>query len=174
MRADDAPRAQPRRSSQTALSGRAAQGVRKHPHRPLRQQGGREEPASEAEAGHLPQVRRRRRPRPQPAHAPGPPALAAARRVNAAGEARRARARRKKNLQYHEISAKSNYNYEKPFLYLARKLVGCAPVPAARASFLRCPASWRKLEVAFFSKKLEQKSRKKKAREESWRGEAAV
>ena len=34
--------------------------------------------------------------------------------------------RRKKNLQYHEISAKSNYNYEKPFLYLARKLVGCA------------------------------------------------
>ena len=31
---------------------------------------------------------------------------------------------RKKNLQYHEISAKSNYNYEKPFLYLARKLVG--------------------------------------------------
>lgn len=32
---------------------------------------------------------------------------------------------RKKNLQYHEISAKSNYNYEKPFLYLARKLVGC-------------------------------------------------
>jgi GTP-binding nuclear protein Ran len=33
---------------------------------------------------------------------------------------------RKKNLQYHEISAKSNYNYEKPFLYLARKLVGDA------------------------------------------------
>ena len=31
---------------------------------------------------------------------------------------------RKKNLQYHEVSAKSNYNYEKPFLYLARKLVG--------------------------------------------------
>merc|ERR1711985_189678 len=31
---------------------------------------------------------------------------------------------RKKNLQYHEISAKSNYNYEKPFIYLARKLIG--------------------------------------------------
>jgi GTP-binding nuclear protein Ran len=31
---------------------------------------------------------------------------------------------RKKNLQYHEISAKSNYNFEKPFLYLARKLTG--------------------------------------------------
>ncbi|KAK0535188.1 GTP-binding nuclear protein gsp1/Ran [Tilletia horrida] len=30
---------------------------------------------------------------------------------------------RKKNLQYVEISAKSNYNFEKPFLWLARKLV---------------------------------------------------
>lgn len=30
---------------------------------------------------------------------------------------------RKKNLQYYEISAKSNYQFEKPFLYLARKLV---------------------------------------------------
>jgi len=29
---------------------------------------------------------------------------------------------RKKNLQYIEVSAKSNYNFEKPFLYLARKL----------------------------------------------------
>lgn len=31
---------------------------------------------------------------------------------------------RKKNIQYYEISAKSNYNFEKPFLWLARKLVG--------------------------------------------------
>ncbi|EJT49995.1 RAN small monomeric GTPase [Trichosporon asahii var. asahii CBS 8904] len=31
---------------------------------------------------------------------------------------------RKKNLQYFEISAKSNYNFEKPFLWLARKLTG--------------------------------------------------
>ncbi|KAI6222487.1 GTP-binding nuclear protein Ran [Aphelenchoides fujianensis] len=31
---------------------------------------------------------------------------------------------RKKNLQYYDISAKSNYNFEKPFLYLARKLLG--------------------------------------------------
>jgi len=31
---------------------------------------------------------------------------------------------RKKNLQYFEISAKSNYNFEKPFLWLARKLGG--------------------------------------------------
>ena len=28
----------------------------------------------------------------------------------------------KKNLQYYDISAKTNYNFEKPFLYLARKL----------------------------------------------------
>jgi len=29
---------------------------------------------------------------------------------------------RKKNLQYYDISAKSNYNFEKPFLYICRKL----------------------------------------------------
>lgn len=31
---------------------------------------------------------------------------------------------RKKNLQYYDISAKSNYNFEKPFVWLARKLSG--------------------------------------------------
>ncbi|KAH8360864.1 hypothetical protein KR084_009535 [Drosophila pseudotakahashii] len=31
---------------------------------------------------------------------------------------------RKNNLHYIEMSAKSNYNYEKPFLYLLRQLVG--------------------------------------------------
>jgi len=31
---------------------------------------------------------------------------------------------RKKNLQYFDISAKSNYNFDKPFLWLARALVG--------------------------------------------------
>ena len=31
---------------------------------------------------------------------------------------------RKKNLQYFEISAKVNYNFEKPFLWIARKLAG--------------------------------------------------
>merc|ERR1712232_677291 len=31
---------------------------------------------------------------------------------------------RKRTLQYYDISAKSNYNFEKPFLWLARKLVG--------------------------------------------------
>ncbi|CAL6319230.1 unnamed protein product [Bathycoccus prasinos] len=29
-----------------------------------------------------------------------------------------------RNRQYYELSAKSNYNFEKPFLYLARKLAG--------------------------------------------------
>ena len=33
---------------------------------------------------------------------------------------------RKKNLQYYEISAKINYNAEKPFLHLSRKLLGNA------------------------------------------------
>jgi len=31
---------------------------------------------------------------------------------------------RKKNLQYYEISAKVNYNFEKPFMWIARKLAG--------------------------------------------------
>lgn len=31
---------------------------------------------------------------------------------------------RKKNLQYYDVSAKSNYNFEKPFLWLARQLAG--------------------------------------------------
>jgi len=29
---------------------------------------------------------------------------------------------RKKSIQYYEISVKSNYNYEKPFVHLLRKL----------------------------------------------------
>ena len=31
---------------------------------------------------------------------------------------------RKKNLQYYDISAKSNYNFEKPFLWIGKKLIG--------------------------------------------------
>jgi len=42
---------------------------------------------------------------------------------------------RKKNLQYYDISARSNYNFEKPFLYLARKLVG-----NQNLSFVEAPA----------------------------------
>lgn len=33
---------------------------------------------------------------------------------------------RKNNMQYYDISARSNYNFEKPFLWLARKLAGDA------------------------------------------------
>ncbi|KAI6206874.1 GTP-binding nuclear protein [Aphelenchoides besseyi] len=41
------------------------------------------------------------------------------------------------SLQYYDISAKSNYNFEKPFLYLARKLLRdpnleFVPMPALR------------------------------------------
>merc|ERR1712168_604972 len=42
---------------------------------------------------------------------------------------------RKKNLQYYDISAKSNYNFEKPFLWLARKLSG-----EAELEFVEMPA----------------------------------
>ena len=42
---------------------------------------------------------------------------------------------RKKNLQYYDISAKSNYNFEKPFLWLARKLSG-----DNQLSFVESPA----------------------------------
>lgn len=31
---------------------------------------------------------------------------------------------RKQGIQYYDISAKSNFNFEKPFLYLARRLTG--------------------------------------------------
>ncbi|CAE6520874.1 unnamed protein product [Rhizoctonia solani] len=46
---------------------------------------------------------------------------------------------RKKNLQYFEISAKSNYNFEKPFLWLARKLVGNATLEFVAAPALAPP-----------------------------------
>jgi GTP-binding nuclear protein Ran len=40
---------------------------------------------------------------------------------------------RKKNLQYYDISAKSNYNFEKPFIWLARKLAGDPKLEFAEA-----------------------------------------
>lgn len=46
---------------------------------------------------------------------------------------------RKKNLQYYEISAKSNYNFEKPFLYLARKLAGDPNLHFVEAVALKPP-----------------------------------
>ncbi|KAJ2894782.1 GTP-binding nuclear protein gsp1/Ran [Coemansia aciculifera] len=46
---------------------------------------------------------------------------------------------RKKNLQYYDISAKSNYNFEKPFLWLARKLVGDPNLDFVQAPALQPP-----------------------------------
>jgi hypothetical protein len=41
---------------------------------------------------------------------------------------------RRKNLAYYDISAKSNYNFEKPFLWLARKLTGDSHLVFAEVS----------------------------------------
>lgn len=46
---------------------------------------------------------------------------------------------RKKNLAYFDISAKSNYNFEKPFLWLARKLTGDAHLEFTEAPALPPP-----------------------------------
>ena len=43
----------------------------------------------------------------------------------------------KKNLQYYEISVKSNYNFEKPFLWLARKLIRCIESPCPTSSTIQ-------------------------------------
>ncbi len=46
---------------------------------------------------------------------------------------------RKKNLQYFEISAKANYNFEKPFAWLARKLSGDNNLQFVEAPAIRPP-----------------------------------
>lgn len=46
---------------------------------------------------------------------------------------------RKKNLQYYEISAKVNYNFEKPFLWIARKLAGEQDIHFVEAPALAPP-----------------------------------
>lgn len=46
---------------------------------------------------------------------------------------------RKRNLPYYEISAKSNYNYEKPFLWLTRKLAGSDSVQFVEAPAVQPP-----------------------------------
>jgi GTP-binding nuclear protein Ran len=48
---------------------------------------------------------------------------------------------RKKNLQYYDISAKSNYNFEKPFLWLGRKLVGNPQLEFVAAPALAPPTA---------------------------------
>ena len=55
-------------------------------------------------------------------------------------------------FQYYDISAKSNYNFEKPFLWLARKLVGdpnleFVAMPALAPPEVQMDQEWqRKLE----------------------------
>lgn len=46
---------------------------------------------------------------------------------------------RKKSLQYYELSAKSNYNFEKPFLWIARKLIGSPTVVFTKSPALAPP-----------------------------------
>jgi len=46
---------------------------------------------------------------------------------------------RKKNLQYYDISAKSNYNFEKPFLWLGRKLLNEPNLTLVEAPALKPP-----------------------------------
>ena len=46
---------------------------------------------------------------------------------------------RRKNLVYYDISAKMNYNFEKPFLFLARKLTGDMSLEFSEAPALLPP-----------------------------------
>ena len=46
---------------------------------------------------------------------------------------------RKKNLQYYEISAKVNYNFEKPFIWLTRKVAGNNSIEFVEAPALKPP-----------------------------------
>ena len=47
---------------------------------------------------------------------------------------------RKKNIQYYDVSAKSNYQYEKPFLHLLRKISGDPELNLTEAPLLELPA----------------------------------
>lgn len=63
---------------------------------------------------------------------------------------------RKKNLQYFEISAKANYNFEKPFLWLARKLAGDNSLQFVEAPAVRPPEATIDLEqVARYEQELQ-------------------
>lgn len=55
---------------------------------------------------------------------------------------------RKKNLQYYDLSAKSNFNVEKPFVWLARKLTGKADLNLVAAPSLAPPEATVDLEEA--------------------------
>ncbi|CAA6672683.1 unnamed protein product [Spirodela intermedia] len=51
--------------------------------------------------------------------------------VKEQGECEEGDLHRNKNLQYYEISTKSNFNFDKPFLYLARKFAGLGSLNSA-------------------------------------------
>ena len=58
-------------------------------------------------------------------------------------------------LQYYDISAKSNYNFEKPFLWLARKLIGdpnleFVAMPALLPPEVQMDPQWQK-KVSYYS-----------------------
>jgi GTP-binding nuclear protein Ran len=46
---------------------------------------------------------------------------------------------RRKNLAYYDISAKSNYNFDKPFLWLAKKVTGVPDLNFAEAPAVEPP-----------------------------------
>ena len=46
---------------------------------------------------------------------------------------------RKKNLPYYELSAKTNYNFEKPFLWIVRKVAGNNDIQFVEAPALAPP-----------------------------------
>lgn len=54
-------------------------------------------------------------------------------------KARQVTFHRKRNLPYYDISAKSNYNYEKPFLWLLRKITGSGDLCFAAQAALQPP-----------------------------------
>lgn len=55
---------------------------------------------------------------------------------------------RKKNLQYYEISAKTNYQYERPFIWIARKLAGDQTLHFVEALALAPPEPGADIDMA--------------------------
>lgn len=76
---------------------------------------------------------------------------------------------RKKNLQYYELSAKKNYNYEKPFIYLARKLFGFEDLVLVENVSITPSSGELNLEqIALYEKELEEASNIPLPEEDDW------
>lgn len=60
---------------------------------------------------------------------------------------------RRRNLPYYDLSAKSNYNFEKPFLFLARKLTQMPDLEFTEATALLPP------EIQLSNEQLQQQER---------------